>query len=51
VCKLGTADVGLASAGYGARAQDGTSCYLNGNTWFARAHGANGVYYRVVAAP
>jgi hypothetical protein len=29
----------------------GTTYYLNGNTWFQPAHGANGVYYRVVTAP
>jgi hypothetical protein len=29
----------------------GTTYYLHGNTWFQPAHGANGVYYRVVAAP
>jgi hypothetical protein len=29
----------------------GTTYYLNGNTWFQTAYGANGVYYRVVAAP
>ena len=29
----------------------GTTYYLCGNTWFQPAHGANGVYYRVVPAP
>ncbi|MFM0055949.1 hypothetical protein [Paraburkholderia phytofirmans] len=29
----------------------GTTYYLCGNTWFAPAYGANGVYYRVVPAP
>ena len=31
--------------------KNGTTYYLNGNTWFQPAFGANGVYYRVVAAP
>ena len=31
--------------------KDGTTYYLSGNTWFQPAYGANGVYYRVVAAP
>jgi len=30
---------------------NGNTYYLHGNTWFQPAHGANGVYYRVVAAP
>jgi hypothetical protein len=29
----------------------GQTYYLNGNTWFQPAYGANGVYYRVVPAP
>lgn len=29
----------------------GQTYYLNGNTWFLPSYGANGVYYRVVAAP
>jgi hypothetical protein len=29
----------------------GTTYFLVGNTWFLPAYGANGVYYRVVAAP
>jgi len=29
----------------------GTTYYVNGNTWFQPAYGANGVYYRVVPAP
>ena len=29
----------------------GTTYYLNGNTWFVPAYGANGTYYRVVPAP
>jgi hypothetical protein len=29
----------------------GQTYYLNGNTWFSPAYGANGVYYRVVVAP
>ena len=29
----------------------GATYYLNGNTWFQPAYGANGVYYRVVATP
>ena len=29
----------------------GTTYYVNGNTWFPPAYGANGVYYRVVPAP
>jgi hypothetical protein len=29
----------------------GQTYYLNGNTWFYPAYGANGVYYRVVTAP
>jgi hypothetical protein len=31
--------------------KDGTTYYLHGNSWFQAAHGANGVYYRVVPAP
>ena len=31
--------------------KNGSTYYLNGNTWFQPAFGANGVYYRVVAAP
>ncbi len=29
----------------------GTTYYLNGNTWYKPAYGANGVYYRIVPAP
>lgn len=29
----------------------GQTYYLNGNTWFSPAYGANGIYYRVVVAP
>ena len=29
----------------------GATYYLNGNTWFQPAYGANGVYYTVVPAP
>jgi hypothetical protein len=29
----------------------GVTYYLNGNTWFQPAYGANGVYYRVVPTP
>jgi hypothetical protein len=31
--------------------KNGATYYLNGNTWFQPAYGANGVYYRVVSAP
>ena len=31
--------------------KNGTTYYLNGNTWFQPSFGANGVYYRVVPAP
>jgi hypothetical protein len=31
--------------------KNGSTYYLNGNTWFQPAYGANGVYYQVVAAP
>ena len=31
--------------------KNGTTYFLNGNTWFQPAYGANGVYYTVVAAP
>jgi hypothetical protein len=31
--------------------KNGTTYYLNGNTWYQPAYGANGVYYRVVPAP
>ena len=31
--------------------KNGTTYYLNGNTWFQPAFGANGVYYKVVPAP
>ena len=30
---------------------NGTSYYLSGNNWFLPSYGANGIYYRVVAAP
>jgi hypothetical protein len=31
--------------------KNGTTYYLNGNTWFQPSYGANGVYYRVVPTP
>jgi hypothetical protein len=31
--------------------KNGTTYYLNGNTWFQPAYGANGIYYEVVPAP
>ena len=31
--------------------KNGATYYLNGNTWFQPAYGANGIYYKVVAAP
>lgn len=31
--------------------KNGSTYYLNGNTWFQPAFGANGVYYTVVATP
>ena len=31
--------------------KNGQTYYLNGNTWFQPAFGANGVYYTVVQAP
>lgn len=31
--------------------KNGTTCCLNGNTWFRPADRANGVYCRGVAAP
>jgi hypothetical protein len=31
--------------------KNGATYYLNGNTWFQPAYGANGVYYTVVPAP
>ena len=31
--------------------KNGATYYLNGNTWFQPAYGANGVHYVVVAAP
>ena len=31
--------------------KSGATYYLNGNTWFQPAYGANGVYYKVVPAP
>ena len=31
--------------------KNGTTYYLNGNTWFKPLYGANGVHYQVVAAP
>jgi hypothetical protein len=31
--------------------KNGTTYYINGNTWFQPAYGANGVYYTVVPAP
>ena len=30
---------------------NGVAYYLCGNNWFLPSYGANGVYYRVVAAP
>ena len=29
----------------------GATYYLNGDTWYQAAYGANGVYYRVVPTP
>jgi hypothetical protein len=31
--------------------KNGQTYFLNGNTWFKPAYGANGVFYTVVAAP
>ncbi len=31
--------------------KNGTTYYLNGNTWFQPSYGANGVFYKVVPAP
>jgi hypothetical protein len=31
--------------------KNGATYYLNGNTWFQPAYGANGVFYKVVPAP
>jgi len=31
--------------------KNGTTYYLNGNTWFQPMFGANGVHYQVVPAP
>jgi hypothetical protein len=31
--------------------KNGNTYYLNGNTWFQPAYGANGVYYKVVPTP
>jgi len=31
--------------------KDGATFYLNGNTWFRPAYGANGVFYTVVPTP
>jgi hypothetical protein len=31
--------------------KDGATFYLNGNTWFRPAYGANGVLYTVVLTP
>jgi hypothetical protein len=31
--------------------KNGGAYYLNGNTWFQASYGANGVVYKVVAAP
>ena len=38
-------------AGSMAVTKNGTTYYLNGNTWFQPMFGANGVHYQVVAAP
>jgi hypothetical protein len=38
-------------AGSTAINKSGTTYYLNGNTWFKPAYGANGVFYTVVPAP
>jgi hypothetical protein len=32
-------------------AKNGATYYLNGNTWFKPAFGANGVFYTVVPIP
>jgi hypothetical protein len=31
--------------------KNGQTYFLNGNTWFKPAYGANGVFYTVVGAP
>ncbi len=31
--------------------KNGTTFYINGNTWFQPMFGANGVHYQVVQAP
>jgi hypothetical protein len=31
--------------------KDGATFYLNGNTWFRPAYGANGVFYTGVPTP
>jgi hypothetical protein len=31
--------------------KNGQTYYLNGNTWFKPAYGANGVFYTVVPTP
>lgn len=31
--------------------KNGATYYLDGNTWFQPTYRANGVYYKVVAAP
>ena len=38
-------------AGSMAVTKNGTTYYLNGNTWFQPLYGANGVHYQVVSAP
>jgi hypothetical protein len=38
-------------AGAAVATVSGQTYYINGNTWFQPAYGANGVYYRVVPAP
>ena len=38
-------------AGSMAVTKNGTTYYLNGNTWFQPMFGANGVHYLVVQAP
>jgi len=50
--EVGSADVGLAYGGGTEHTNTyGATYYLNGNTRFQPAFGANGVYCTVVAAP
>ena len=47
----GTRKAALLPAGSATINKNGATYYLNGNTWFQPAYGANGVYYTVVPAP